>query len=66
MATTKKPAAPTKTYTVTGPISVGKGETLLPADPEQGREADTIDLTDEEAAHLVGYVQPVPEKAAAK
>ena len=53
---TKKTAA--KTYKVTGPV-LFDGELMMPADPETGRQADTVQLTDAQAQGLAGFVQPV-------
>jgi hypothetical protein len=62
----KKATAATKTYRVLSPIAVGKGEVLSPGTAEDGSDADTIELTDEEAGHLAGYVQLIPAAAAPK
>ena len=65
---TKKPSAPVivvksdapdaATYRVTGRIQRGE-QTLRPADPAAGREADTVELTDREAFGLRGFVELV-------
>jgi hypothetical protein len=68
----KKPVAPVvvaksdapeaATYRVIGRIN-HNGETLRPADPATGREADTVELTEREAFGLRGFVEPVEDDA---
>lgn len=54
---TKKPSAPTKTYVVThGPVQ-HNGDTLNDGDP--------IELTDQQAAGLRGFVELIKEDEAA-
>lgn len=55
----KSEAAGASTYRVTGRV-LHSGETLRPADPATGREADTVELTEQEAYGLRGFIEPVP------
>lgn len=66
---TKKPVAPVVAvkseaegatrYRVTGRV-LHNGVTLRPADPATGREADTVELTEQEAYGLRGFIEPAP------
>lgn len=58
----KSEAEDAQTYAVLARI-VRNGETLRPANPATGREADTVQLTDREAYGLGGFVRLLPDTA---
>lgn len=60
-----EPTADASTYQVTGRIW-RNGQLLRPANPDTGREADTVDLTEREAYGLRGFVTPITPPANAE